>query len=88
MVQKGLFCIIKDTHILVPYFLVYCCMIKGIEARNNGEIHMEISGGITLIVLLGSVNDEYWTDDSNYGGISCTVLDTSVSFLILFMIIH
>ena len=49
---------------------------------------MEISGGITLIVLLGLVNDEYWTDDSNYGGISCTVLYTSVSFLILFMIIH
>ena len=43
---------------------------------------MEISGGIQLILLLGLINDEYWTNDSNYGGIYCTVLDTSVSLLI------
>ena len=49
---------------------------------------MEISGGIPLVVLLGLVNGEYWTNDSNYGGIYCTGLDTSVGFLILCMIIH
>ena len=49
---------------------------------------MEISGGVPLIVLLGFFNDEYWTNDSAYGGIYCMVLDTSVGFLILCMIIH
>ena len=43
---------------------------------------MEISEGIMLIVLLRLVNDEYWNNDINYGGIYCTGLDTSVSFLI------
>ena len=49
---------------------------------------MEISGGIPLIVLLGLVNGEYWTNDCDYGGIYCTGLYTSVGFLILCMIIH
>ena len=44
---------------------------------------MELLGeGGPLIVILRLVNDEYWTNDSNYGCIYCTVLDTSVSFLI------
>ena len=43
---------------------------------------MEISGGILLIVLLGLVNGEYWNNGSNYGGIYCTRLYTSVGLLI------
>ena len=39
-------------------------------------------GGGPLIVLLGLVNDEYRNNDSNYFGIYCTRLNTSVSFLI------
>ena len=49
---------------------------------------MELSGGVPLIVLLGLVNGEYWTNDINYGGIYCTGLDGSVSLLIWCMIIH
>ena len=49
---------------------------------------MEISGGILLIVLLGLFNGEYWNNGSNYGGIYCTGLDTSVGLLILCMIIN
>ena len=36
----------------------------------------------SLIVLLGLVNDEYWTNDRNYGGTYCMLLDTSVSLLL------
>ena len=88
MVQKGLFFIMGNTHILISYLLVYSFMIKGLEGWNNVKTDMEISGGIQLIVLLGLINDEYWTNDSNYGGIYCTVLDTSVSLLIWYMLIH
>ena len=37
---------------------------------------------VVMIVLLGLVNDEYWTNDRNYGGTYCMLLDTSVSLLI------
>ena len=39
-------------------------------------------GGVMLKVLSGFVNNEYRTNENNCGGTYCTVLDTSVSFLL------
>ena len=78
---KELFFTMGDTHILLSYTLVSSWMIKDIEKWNNGKIDM-FWGGVLLIVLLGLVNYEYMTNESNYFGIYCTKLNTSVGFLI------
>ena len=82
------FWIIGETYIFFSCPIVYSCMIKSIVSWNNGKWVWNIFCRGSLIVLMGLVNDEYKTNDSNESGTYCMVLDTSVSLLLWCMIIH